>query len=58
MEETIAKYRYRIEPTGFRERGGKTIVTGLVSGNFPGSPVSLRHEFTLEGEKIAQLEIS
>ena len=39
------------------ERDGQTIVTGLVSGNFPGSPVSLRHEFTLDHEKIIRLEI-
>jgi hypothetical protein len=31
---------------------------GRVSGNFPGSPVELRYVFTLDGEKIARLEIS
>jgi len=57
MQEAIEKYDYTVEPTAFAKREGKSIVTGLVSGNFPGSPVSLRHEFTLAGEKIARLEI-
>jgi hypothetical protein len=28
-----------------------------VSGNFPGSPIELHHVFTLDGTKIASLEI-
>jgi hypothetical protein len=57
MREAIARYAFAVEPTGIAEVGDKTVVTGLVSGNFPGSPVSLRHEFTLEDEKIVRLEI-
>lgn len=57
MREAIAKYDVAVEPAGVVERDGKTIVTGLVSGNFPGSPVSLRHEFTLDDGKIVRLEI-
>jgi hypothetical protein len=30
---------------------------GRVTGAFPGSPVDLHHVFTLDGEKIASLEI-
>ncbi len=52
-----AKYAFRVEPTGVAELDDKTVVTALVSGNFPGAPVSLRYEFTLEDEKIAHLEI-
>jgi hypothetical protein len=43
--------------TDVAKAGGKTVVTGLVSGNFPGSPVRLRHEFTFDRRKIARLEI-
>jgi hypothetical protein len=57
MRETIAKYDFTVEPTGVAERDGTTVVTGLVSGHFPGSPVSLRHAFSLDGEKIVRLEI-
>ena len=57
MNETIKKYDFKVEPTGVAEQGGKTVVTGLISGNFPGSPVSLRYAFTLDHEKITRLEI-
>ncbi len=57
MRETIEKYDYTVETTAFIEDGGRAIVTGLVSGNFPGSPVSLRYVFLLQGGKIARLEI-
>jgi hypothetical protein len=43
--------------TDVAEADGKTVVTGLVSGTFPGSPVRLRFHFTIEGDKIARLEI-
>jgi len=29
-----------------------------VTGDFPGSPVDLRYRFTVEGDKIARLEIA
>jgi hypothetical protein len=38
-------------------RGGKTVVSTKLTGNFPGSPVTLDFVFTLEGGKIAALEI-
>ena len=57
MEEVSEKYRPAVEVIDVAETGDKTIVTGRVSGNFPGSPVELRYAFTLTGEKIARLEI-
>jgi len=38
-------------------RDGKVVVTGRVSGNFPGSPITLDHIFEIEGGKIVSLEI-
>jgi hypothetical protein len=38
-------------------RNGEIVVTGRVSGNFPGSPVNLEHAFRVHGDKIASLEI-
>jgi hypothetical protein len=32
--------------------------TGRGTGDFPGSPVDLQYRFTLEGDKIARLEIA
>lgn len=53
MEETTRKYRVTVAITDV----AKTVVTGRVSGNFPGSPVELRYAVTLAGDKIARLEI-
>ena len=57
MEETTRKYRDTVEVTDVAEADGRTIVTGLVSGTFPGSPAQLRFAFTLEDGKIIRLEI-
>ena len=52
-----AKYRHSIDAIASADKGGKTVVRGLVSGNFPGSPVELDFAFGLEGGRIASLEI-
>lgn len=57
MAESSAKYSYVAEPFEVAAQAGQTIVTAHLSGNFPGSPVDLRYQFTLEGDKIARLEI-
>ena len=54
---TEKKYQPVIEIIDSAETAAKTIVTCKVSGTFPGSPVQLKYGITLEGEKIARLEI-
>jgi SnoaL-like domain len=56
-EDASAKYQYTSEPFACERQGGMTVVTSRLTGNFPGSPVSLRFFFGLEGDKIASLEI-
>lgn len=56
-EEVTRKYRATVEVIAIAKTDGRTIVTGRVSGNFPGSPVDLRYAFTLRDDKIARLEI-
>jgi uncharacterized protein (TIGR02246 family) len=56
-EEVSSKYWLTVDVLDVAAADDKTIVTGRVSGNFPGSPVELRFTFTLAGEKIARLEI-
>lgn len=51
------KYTYTSEPVACDIKGGNTVVTSRVTGNFPGSPVDLRYFFGLEGDKIASLKI-
>lgn len=56
---TDQRYSYTVaEPFLVTTEDGKTLVTGHVSGDFPGSPVDLRYFFVLKGDKIANLEVT
>jgi ketosteroid isomerase-like protein len=57
MEKTIEKYDFKVEPVESSRTGRKTIVLVSLSGRFPGSPITLHYQFTVEGRKIARLEI-
>lgn len=57
MVETIRKYRVTVEPQEIEVSNDRTMVVGLVSGTFPGSPVQLRYGFTLSEAGIRRLEI-
>ena len=57
MVSTTAKYQDTVDITHFDIQNGETIVTGQVSGNFPGSPIELQFHFILEGNKIVNLKI-
>ncbi|QNP45548.1 nuclear transport factor 2 family protein [Sphingomonas sediminicola] len=52
-----SKYKYTVEPFAVATEGNRTIVTGHLVGNFPGSPVDLRYGFRFDGDRIADLEI-
>jgi hypothetical protein len=53
-----AQFSYVTEPVTLEKKDHKYIVTGRVTGNFPGSPVDLQYIFSLELGKIASLEIT
>jgi ketosteroid isomerase-like protein len=55
--ETRKKYQHTVEPLASAQKDGKTIVTNRLTGNFPGSPIEVDFVFTLDGNKIASLEI-
>jgi len=55
--QASTKYHYTIEPLGAQQVEGSTVVTSRLTGNFPGSPVTVRFFFRLERSKIASLEI-
>ena len=55
--EGKAKYQHKIKLIGAIENGSETIVRGLVSGNFPGSPIELDFVFVLKDGMIAALEV-
>ncbi|MBB4294264.1 hypothetical protein GGE16_006364 [Rhizobium leguminosarum] len=48
---------YVAEPVESTVDGNKAVVRAKVSGQFPGSPVTLTHAFTIKGDKIVRLEI-
>ena len=57
--EATAKYHYTSEPLAVDLSGADVVtVIARVTGEFPGSPIELRYRFTLEGDKIARLEIT
>jgi len=55
--ETGEKYHHSVEPLAVSTLDEKVVVTGRVSGNFPGSPITLDHIFEIKGGKIVSLEI-
>ncbi|OLP62697.1 polyketide cyclase [Xaviernesmea oryzae] len=58
MVEAGQLYTYTAEPFSLGAENGKTQVTAHVVGTFPGSPIDLRFFFVLNGDKVAQLEIT
>ena len=57
MKETIEKYDFTANPIRSSRMGGKTAVLVSLSGMFPGSPITIQYQFTVESRKIARLEI-
>ena len=55
--DTKKKYNYTVAPLEVAHRDGKTILRVKLTGNFPGSPVTLEFSFALEDGKIVSLEI-
>ena len=49
-QDSEDEYTYTIEPTGLDQRNGQTILSGTMTGNFPGSPVDLTYEFTISAD--------
>lgn len=59
MEDTGRRYQSRVEVLKVQHRTGKVLVSNVVSGNFPGSPLELRYTFRLNAQgKISRLDIS
>lgn len=57
--EVIEKYRMSVDIVDAKtgDSAGQFVVTGRVTGTFPGSPVEIPFRFRLDGGKIARLEI-
>jgi SnoaL-like protein len=57
MQGLKAIKAWRLDTAKAAARDGKTVVSTKLTGDFPGSPITLNFVFTLEGGKIAALEI-
>ena len=55
--ETAEKYQHTVKPIAVAEQAGRTVVTTKLSGNFPGSPITLDFVFQLRNDKITSLDI-
>jgi len=56
-KKSQSEYQFTLEAIDMTQADAKTVVTNRVSGTFPGSPVTLRFHFTIEGDRIASLRI-
>lgn len=55
--DTKKKFNHTVAPLTVAHRDGKTVLKAQLTGNFPGSPVTLEFSFVLEDGKIVSLEI-
>ena len=56
--EANANFRYVVEPLDASVGGPAVVVRARVTGDFPGSPVELRFNFTVSEDQIASLEVA
>lgn len=56
-EATNKKYGVTLDPINFLKSDKQSILTVIVTGNFDGSPATLKYYFTFEDEKIKTLDI-
>jgi ketosteroid isomerase-like protein len=55
--DTKKKYNHTVAPLEVAHRDGKTVLEAKLTGNFPGSPLTLEFSFLLKDGKIVSLEI-
>jgi len=57
MGATKKKYGHTVAPLELAERGGQSILRARLTGNFPGSPITVNFTFVLADGKIRSLEV-
>jgi hypothetical protein len=56
-EETKTQYHHTVTPLEVAQQHGKTVLKAQLTGDFPGSLVTVNFAFVLEAGKIISLEI-
>jgi hypothetical protein len=57
MAATKEKYGHIVEPLELGERGGQSVLKARLTGNFPGSPITVNFSFVLADGKIRSLDV-
>jgi hypothetical protein len=57
MAATKKKYGHTVAPLELAEHGGRSVLKARLTGNFPGSPVTVNFTFVLADGRIRSLEI-
>jgi SnoaL-like domain len=57
MAATKKKYGHIIAPLELADRGGQSVLKARLTGNFPGSPITVNFSFVLADGKIRSLEV-
>ena len=57
MATTKEKYGHTVAPLELAERDGQSVLKAKLTGNFPGSPITVNFSFMMAGGKIRSLEI-
>ncbi|PJZ84912.1 nuclear transport factor 2 family protein [Leptospira harrisiae] len=55
--KTRSKYQFKSRPITIKDKDNTIIVTAEVSGNFPGSPITLDYRFQIVSDLIQDLRI-
>lgn len=58
IADANARYEATMQPVGFEEKGGETILKAETSGNFPGSPIVLSYHLAIADGLIQSLRIT
>lgn len=58
IEAAFENYRPLLEVTGIVPAHGGSVITGMVSGTFPGSPIELHYHLTHDADRITALRCS
>jgi len=56
IEEAFAKYQPVLEVTAATHSESGAVITGIVSGTFPGSPIVLNYHLTIAQDQIVALK--
>ena len=56
--ESRQKYQFYAEARSFEPSADGGTVTAHLTGDFPGAPADLRYRFRLEGDDVAELEVT